>query len=184
MVVGLVITSLFIPQSDAQSNIDGVQIGGNNSGQINNIINKNDITVTLPETKDQALLASILEQILTIQSSGDLEISQRGLDRFASEAANAIASQSLSRNVITDRQFTVRAGSSHSIAGTRNRVAFHGRGTCGNAGRINITFNGTPDRCFAVGEAKQFKLENQSFEMVLDESDRATYASFTIFPIN
>lgn len=173
-------------------NVGNVQIG-TNSGTINNTVNSGDITIIFGEASNALKSQDELEQLdkfrqllESLERSGDLRASRDAIEEIASSAVALLSNEPLVRDVITDRQFSLRQNQTHSIAGTKNRVTYLGI-KCGGArvDHIALVLNGAEDSCVGPGEAKVFAESGRYYELVYDGLDYARgEAKFSIYPVS
>ena len=168
-----------------QSIGDGSVLSGINDSTIQLIFREHSGEVDNPEIKN--LIDQIGRLLASLDAQGKIAITEEGASSL-SEGLGAILSDSpLRRNIVSQRQFSVRVQKNYSIAGTRTRLAylstctFIDRNGGGRASRgVLVRLNSENSRCIIVGTAIPFSIAGQQYELVLDEFDRSR-AHFTIY---
>lgn len=159
----------------------------NNSGTINNTVNQNTITIILEERAyssksdaERRVLQNLAEVLSKLQGSGQLKITRQGVRDLADNAVAMLSHEPLKRNIISQREFSLTKGRTHSIAGTRVRVTYHGI-ECGQNG-IRITLNGEKGKCLYPGKHRIFEYGGKFYELVYAGQDFSLGAAqFTIY---
>ncbi|WP_127598165.1 hypothetical protein [Nitratireductor alexandrii] len=174
------------------ASVGNVQIG-TNSGTVNNTVNSGDITIIFKEASSGLTSTTEIERLDKfrtllgrLERSGALLASRDAMEEIANSAVALLSTEPLVRDVIADRQFSLRQNQTHSIAGSRNRVTYLGI-KCGGArvDHIALVLNGAEDNCVGPGEAKIFAEGGRYYELVYDGLDYARgEAKFSIYPVS
>lgn len=177
-------SSAFAQTSQNTTGNSNVTIGNNNqfvnTGEITFILNSEAALVT-DQSQRQALqdLSQLLSDMI---ASGEIALSETAARKLARNAVASLANQPLTRNVISQRQFTIPYNQTYNIAGTRNRITYV-RGNCGGNYGIGFIFNRERD-CVRNGETYTFVEDGVEYDLVFDgyTDDTKKEAQFTLYP--
>ena len=177
-----------LAQSDQSATGGGVIVGGNNEGFVNTgeiriILNSEASLVDDPEAKQVIeRLGNVLSNLV---ENGELSLSETAARVLARDAIQQLASQPLTRGVISTRQFTAPYQQTQNIAGTNNRITYL-RNSCKANFGITFRFNREEHCWLGVGGSLEFTEGGRTYELVFDgfEDSRKLLAKFTIYPVN
>lgn len=184
LVIATLGTGTIAQTSQSTTGNSNVTIGNNNqfvnTGEITFILNS-EAAMVIDQSQRQAL--QDLSQLLSeLTSSGEIALSETAARKLARNAVASLANQPLTRNVISQRQFTIPYNQTYNIAGTRNRITYT-KGNCGGNYGIGFTFNREKD-CVRNGGTYTFVDDGVEYDLVFDgyTDDTKTEAQFTLYP--
>jgi len=175
-----------VGQSSQDATGSGVNIGGDNSGFINTgsikFILQSEAKLT-DSPEEQRVLKQLAETLSSLAERGEISVSETGVRMLARNTIGLLANQSLTRDVIEQRQFAIPYQQTYNIAGTNNRISYI-RNNCGANLGITFRFNNDEHCWYGVGGGLKFASGGSKFELVFDGYNDAGSAKFTIYPAN
>ncbi len=180
------VASFFLALSGSTSMAQTSQtIEGNNNfqqyldvGEIYFVIGSEVANATSPS--QQKILENLADTLASLEEG--VLITEYALRILARNSVSSLAEQPLTKNIISERQFTIPYQMTHNIEGTRNRITYN-RDSCGGGSGITFTFN-REQICRRAGGTYTFSHEGEEYDLVFDgyADDSHQMAQFSIHP--
>ncbi len=158
-------------------------------GNQNEFVNLGDISIILQseaalvsDPNERQIIERLSKVLSVLVENGEASFSETAVRVLARDAVQQLASQPLTRGVITTRQFSVPYQQTLNIAGTNNRITYT-RNNCGANFGITFRFNREEHCWYGVGGTLEFAEGGNKFELVFEGYDENRNAKFGIYPL-